>query len=392
MKKTIILLATLFLVSCATVQKQNGAENATDLELQPASFAQLPGWQNDNAQAALIAFQKSCGVMEKRGTSASISPTAIGGTNADWLPICHASHNATDAKSFFESWFTPYRMTTSFGDEGLFTGYYESMLQGSLTKTAAYNVPLYRRPSDLVMVELGDFRPALKGQRIAGKVLDGKLKPYADRAAIDRGALAGQKLEIVWVNDADAAFFVQVQGSGRVLLTDGRVLHIGYDGQNGYPYTAIGRELIARGELTKDNVSLQTIDAWLKSHPSQAQELREKNPSYVFFKILDEGTKGPGGPVGAQGVALTPEHSLAVDPKYIPYGAPVFLSAAHPLGGQIQHLLIAQDTGGAIIGPVRGDVFWGTGPQAEQAAGIMKSRGKAWILLPKTLQGQRSVK
>jgi membrane-bound lytic murein transglycosylase A len=387
MKKPIILLAALFLVSCATVQHQNGAENASDLELQPVSFTQLPGWQNDNADQALTAFQKSCAVMMKRGANASVSPAAIGGTVNDWAPACHAS-NTTNAKAFFETYFNPYRMTTSMGDEGLFTGYYESMLSGSLTKTAIYNVPLYRRPSDLVLVELGDFRPALKGQHIAGKVLDGKLKPYADRAAIDRGALAGQNLEIVWVNDADAAFFVQVQGSGRVHLTDGRMLHIGYDGQNGYPYTAIGRELIARGELTKDNVSLQTIDAWLKSHPSQAQELREKNPSYVFFKILDEGS----GPVGAQGVALTPEHSLAVDPKFIPYGAPVFLNAAHPLGGQIRHLLIAQDTGGAIIGPVRGDVFWGTGSQAEQAAGVMKSRGPAWILLPKTLTGARSVR
>jgi membrane-bound lytic murein transglycosylase A len=388
MKKITVIFLSLFLISCASVKTQNGAENANDLELQPVSFSQLPGWQNDNAQAALAAFQKSCAVMVKRGAAASVSPIAIGGTIGDWMQACNASTGSANAKQFFETYFNPYRMNTSNGDEGLFTGYYESMLQGSLTKTAIYNVPLYRRPSDLVMVELGDFRPALKGQRIAGKVIDGKLKPYADRAAIDRGALAGQKLEVVWVNDADAAFFVQVQGSGRVQLTHGHVLHIGYDGQNGYPYTAIGRELIARGELTKDNVSLQTINAWLKSHPTQAQELREKNPSYVFFKVLDEGN----GPAGAQGVALTPEHSLAVDPKYIPYGAPVFLSATHPLGGQIQHLLIAQDTGGAIIGPVRGDVFWGTGSQAEQAAGLMKSRGNAWILLPKTLSGARSVR
>jgi membrane-bound lytic murein transglycosylase A len=383
-----IILATLLLASCATVQNKQGAENASDLSLEPASFSQLPGWQNDNPQAALTAFQKSCAVMIKRGNTATVSPTAIGGTIGDWQQACSAAPVATNAKTFFETYFTPYHMITSNGDEGLFTGYYESMLQGSLTKTAEYNVPLYKHPADLVMVELGDFRPTLKGQRIAGKVIDGKLKPYADRAAIDRGALAGQNLEVVWVNDADAAFFVQVQGSGRVHLTNGQVLHIGYDGQNGHPYQAIGRELIARGELTKENVSLQTINTWLKSHPSQAQELREKNPSYVFFKVIEEDK----GAVGAQGVALTPERSLAVDPKFIPYGTPIFLNAPHPLGGQIRHLLIAQDTGGAITGPVRGDVFWGTGSQAEQAAGLMKSRGQAWILLPKTLTGTRSAK
>lgn len=390
-KKSAIVFAALLLASCASFKMggKNGAENATDLTLFAVSYSSIPGWQNDNQTASLNAFRKSCAPMMKRSAATPVAPTAIAGTIADWTPACNAAQTATDAKAFFQNYFNAYQMNTSNGTTGLFTGYYVSMLQGSPVKTTEYNVPLYKRPADLVMVELGDFRPALKGQRIAGKVTtDGKLKPYADRAAIDRGALAGKNLEVLWVNDADAAFFVQVQGSGNVHMTDGRIVHIGYDGQNGHPYNAIGRELIARGELTKETVSLQTINQWLKSHPSQAQALRDKNPSYVFFKIMEEGR----GAVGAQGVALTPERSLAVDPKFIPYGAPVFLNAPHPLGGVIQRLVVAQDTGGAIVGPVRGDVFWGAGPQAEQAAGLMKSRGNAWILLPKTLTGTRSVK
>ena len=388
-KHSLALLAVLFLASCAAVKPggKGGAENATDLSLERVSFSQLPGWQNDNQSASLVAFKKSCGAMMKRSAATTVAPTAVAGTIANWQPACAAANTATNPKVFFETYFNAYAMNTSKGDTGLYTGYYVSMLQGSLTKTAEYNVPLYKRPSDLVMVELGEFRPSLKGQRIAGKVLDGKLKPYADRAAIDRGALAGKDLEILWVNDADAAFFVQVQGSGRVQLPDGRVVAIGYDGQNGHVYNAIGRELIARGELTKENVSLQTINAWLKSHPSQAQALRDKNPSYVFFKMMDK----DGGAVGAQGVPLTAERSLAVDPKFIPYGAPVYLNAPHPLGGTIQRLLVAQDTGGAITGPVRGDVFWGTGAMAEQAAGKMKSRGQGWLLLPKTLTGKRGI-
>ncbi len=387
-----VLAFALGLASCSTIKSVSptgGAENATDLTLSPVAFSALPNWQNDNTENAFAAFKKSCAVMMKRDASTPVAPTAVAGRIADWQPACRATATAPNAKQFFETYFQPYQMQTSNGSNGLFTGYYQSMLQGSHVKTAIYNVPLYKRPSDLVMVELGEFRPALKGQRIAGRVLDGKLKPYESRAQIDRGALAGKNLELIWVNDADSAFFVQVQGSGRVQMTDGSVVSIGYDGQNGHPYNAIGRELIARGELTKENVSLQTINAWLKSHPSQAQALRDKNPSYVFFKVTDD----KAGAVGAQGVGLTPMRSLAVDPRFIPYGAPVFLDVNHPVqpGRRIDQLLIAQDTGGAIRGPVRGDMFWGIGPDAEAAAGAMKSRGSAWVLLPKTLSGTRKV-
>lgn len=387
LKKSVIVALALVLSGCAGFDFGMGrkAEDAKALTLSPVSFASVPGWQQDDQSQALVAFRKSCAVMMKRDPNASVSPTVIAGRIADWLPACRAAQGNVLPKAFFQQYFNAYVMNTPLGNNGLFTGYYETMLRGSTTRTARYNVPLYRTPSDLVMVDLGEFRPSMKGERIAGKLVGNKLRPYADRAAIETGALSGKGLEIAWVDDADAAFFLHIQGSGRVLLEDGRQLRVGYDGQNGHVYYAIGRELIKRGELTKENVSLQTIRQWLRAHPQEAVALRRMNPSFVFFRVLETTT---GGPVGAQGVALTPARSLAVDPKFVPYGAPVFISAQNPLDDKktIQRLMIAQDTGGAIRGPVRGDMFWGTGPQAEQVAGVMKSRGKAWLLLPKSVR------
>jgi membrane-bound lytic murein transglycosylase A len=236
------------------------------------------------------------------------------------------------------------------------------------------------------MVDLGRFRPDLKGKRIAGKVVDGSLVPYPDRREIEAGALSGRKLEIVWVDDPVGAFFLHVQGSGRVRLADGGELRLGYAAQNGHPYTAIGRELIDRGELRSEDVSLQTIRAWLEAHPGQARELMERNASYVFFQQV----KGEG-PLGAQGVPLTPGRSLAVDLNFVPLGVPLWLvaGAPSPLEGEpdrkLRRLVVTQDTGGAIRGPIRGDVFWGFGEEAEAIAGRMKHRGRYWMLLPKTL-------
>jgi membrane-bound lytic murein transglycosylase A len=379
----------LFLAACAgnPVQQKTGEDR--EAIYTPVSFQDLPGWQNDPLKDVQSALLKSCSVFQKRGSGATVAPTALAGTVNDWLPACEAITRMTNIRAAIESNFTPYRVTTPVKQNGLFTGYYEKQLRGSLTKNAVYNVPLYKRPPELVMVDLGLFRPAMKGERIAGKVVDGNLKPYASRADIDNGALSGRGLELLWVNDADAAFFLAVQGSGRVTLDNGKVIRVGYDGQNGHIYYAIGKELIARGELTPENVSLQTIDAWLKAHPTQAAALRQKNPSYVFFKTIEGGE----GAIGAQGVALTPTRSLAVDPRFIPYGAPVWLDAQHPTQADthIQRLVIAQDTGGAIRGPIRGDFFWGIGEAAEAAAGVMKSQGTMWVLLPKTLQGARRV-
>ncbi len=231
-------------------------------------------------------------------------------------------------------------------------------------------------------MDLGDFRENLRGERIAGRVVDGRLKPMEDRAAISSGALRGRNLELVWVDDPVDAFFLHIQGSGRVVMDDGSVKRVGFDGQNGHPYVAVGRELIARGAMAREQVSMQSIRAWLKANPGEAQALMNANPSYVFFRPL-----GGEGPEGAQGVVLTPGRSLAVDRNFVPYGVPVWLDAEDPLdpAARVSRLMVAQDTGGAIRGPVRGDVFWGHGADAEERAGRMRSRGTYWLLLPRTV-------
>lgn len=389
MKKSVLFSAVLSLAisACQTMPIKGNttqAENATSVTLTQTPFAQLPGWQQDQQQEALVALKKSCGLFLKRAPETPVHPTELAGKISDWQTACNAVTNfvgdASAARAMLENNFNAYRMDTPNGKNGLFTGYYETMLNGSRVKTARYNVPLYKRPADLVMVDLGEFRPSLKGERIAGKVVAGNLKPYATRAQIESGALNNQNLEIVWVDDADAAFFLHIQGSGRVHLEDGTEIRVGYDGQNGQVYNAIGKELIARGELTPETTNLESIRAWLKAHPTEAVALRQTNPSYIFFKVLDGE-----GPLGAQGLALTPERSMAVDPRFIAYGTPVWLDIPHPTQStRIERLMIAQDTGGAIRGPVRGDFFWGAGAQAERNAGYMKSRGQAWVLLPKT--------
>jgi len=224
------------------------------------------------------------------------------------------------------------------------------------------------------------FREDLKGRRIAGRVIDGKLKPYESREEIVAGDYHHNDKVIVWVDNAVDAFFVQIQGSGIVELAEGGTMRIGYAGQNGHPYYAIGRELIKREQLTKENVSLQTIRAWLEANPDQADEIMNTNASYVFFRELESE-----GPIGGEGIALTAGRSLAIDRSLLAYGMPIWTDIAPPIEGigQIQKLMVTQDTGGAIRGPVRGDVFWGYGAQAEKLAGPMKSKGRYWILLPK---------
>jgi len=284
------------------------------------------------------------------------------------------------ARRFFEDWFTAYRVSDAGNPNGLFTGYYEPLLNGSLQRTARYSVPLYRKPGDLVSVNLGDFSQDLKGKQITGRLSGNRLVPYAERAAIERGALQGKNLELLWVDDPVDAFFLQIQGSGQVRLPDGRIVRVGYAGKNGQPYFAIGRDLVARGILTRENVSLQTIRAWLEANPGEAQALMNKNRSYVFFRSVQGA-----GPIGAQGVPLTPDHSMAVDRRFIPLGAPLWLDTTDPLmpGVPLRRLVIAQDTGGAIKGVVRGDLFWGAGDRAREGAGKMKQPGRYYILLPR---------
>lgn len=375
----ILLSFLLLLVGCADMPE----EKKPELVLKPARYADLPGWQNDNLSAALPALEKSCARIVKADPARTFGPLEAAGTYERWQVSCGAlaGVNPSDVAAlrlFFETYFQPWQATADGNPDGLFTGYYEASLRGSRTRSERYRYPLHARPDDLVMVQLGDFRDELKGQRIAGRVIGGNLKPYETRQQIVTGNWPHNDKVLVWVDDAVDAFFVQIQGSGVVELDDGSIMRIGYAGQNGHVYYAIGRELIKREYLTKENVSMQSIREWLAAHPDEADEIMNTNESYVFF------AENAAGATGGEGVVLTPERSLAIDRSIIPYGMPVWLDAEMPDGqGRLQRLMMAQDTGGAIRGPVRGDVYWGYGARAETLAGPMKSKGQYWFLLPK---------
>ncbi len=370
-----LILAAL-LAACTPEDKPTPAEPF--LQLTAVSFADLSGWRHDDQSQALGALARSCTRLLSLPDERAMG---VAGRVADWWPLCTAlAAGPADARAFFEHWFRAYAAADGRQREGLFTGYYEASLQGSLTPSDRFATPLHRRPQDLVSVNLGDFREALAGERIAGHVVDGRLYPYAERSDIAGGALDTRALEIVWVDDPVDAFFLHIQGSGRVELDDGRTLRVGYAAQNGHPYTAVGRVLIARGEVSRAAMSMQAIRAWLDANPQQAQALMNENASYVFFSVL-EGD----GPLGAQGVALTAGRSLAVDRRFVPLSVPVWLDSTTPDGARLQRLMIAQDTGGAIRGPVRGDVYWGHGDAAAEIAGRMKSAGNAYLLLPRGL-------
>ncbi|MES2729031.1 MAG: murein transglycosylase A [Pseudomonadota bacterium] len=380
MRSLVILAAALTLSACATSDTTPPTDkSAVPLSFTKADWTQLPDWQRDNVAAALPALKTSCARIMKRTASQDMGRHARFGTVAQWTPGCQALQAAADdtgVRRALQSHFIPWQAIGNTDGEGLFTGYYEASLNGSLTRTGPYQTPLHARPTDLVQVDLGDFRPELKGQRIAGRVTDGRLKPFEDRATIIK---QNREVPLIWVDDPIGAFFLQIQGSGVVRLTDGTTRRIGFDGQNGHVYTAIGKELAAAGHMRLEDVSMPAIRDWLRAHPDKAAEMMNRNKSYVFFKEMDQ----PGA-VGGEGVVLTPGRSLAVDYTKWAYGVPVWLDAAPAKAGQpaVRRLMVAQDTGGAIRGPVRGDVFWGFGPAAEDNAGHMKSPGRLWALLP----------
>lgn len=386
------LLASFMLAGCTTFNWPPQVKPIDHLTLTESSFDQLPGWDDDAQGRAVIALQRSCESLMKRDADDSLGVGDFAGTVGQWQAVCEDLDDALPltnegARSFFEDHFIPYEMQGRNGPEGLFTGYYEPTLHGSYRKHDSYTIPIYGRPDDLVTVNLGDFKPALAGEHIIGRVDNDKnVVPYYDRAQIEDGALAGEHDEIVWVDNAVDAFFLHIQGSGRIMMDDGSVLRVGYAAENGKPYTAIGAALVARGALDKDDVSMQSIRAWLEQNAVDAADVMDLNRSYIFFRKLT-GDNGPfDGPLGAEGVPLTPRRSLAVDKKIVPYGVPIWLDAEDPDGGaNIQRLMVAQDTGGAIIGAVRGDFFWGSGEEAAHKAGLMKSKGHAWVLLPNTV-------
>lgn len=362
------------------VQKDQGAV------FTPTSFEKIKGWNTDDMEGAMAAFKRSCARIVKGDPNAAFGPQPVSGLYKDWQAPCDTLMDDAyrNPRAFFETWFTPWIVKDrSRKKEGLFTGYYEPELEGARYRFGDSRYPLLKRPKDLVMVDLGSFRDDLKGRRIAGRVIDGKLRPYETRAQIMRGALSFENAKpLVWVKNPVDAFFLHIQGSGRVVFEDGDYMRVGYDGQNGHPYYAIGRALIKRGVLTQEEVSLQSIRKYLEAHPKEAIEIMTLNPSYIFFRELEDE-----GPLGAEGIVLTPERSLAVDRTNIPYGAPVWIDIETPVEGEatLRQLMIAQDTGGAIRGAVRGDVFWGHGKRAAYMAGHMKAQGRMFVLLPKSI-------
>jgi membrane-bound lytic murein transglycosylase A len=362
------------------------------MDYRPVPFTALEGWEQDDHSAALAAFLRSCDRIDTWPVGRRLSGRdGIAGNASDWTGVCDAAQALKleipdQARLFFEQYFRAVSVRFGGQTEGLFTGYYEPLLRGSRVRGGANTHPLYGRPRDLVSVNLGEFSDDLKGQRIVGRLQGQRLRPYPERQRIAAGALAGKGLEIVYVDDPVDAFFLQIQGSGRVRLGNGEEIRLGYAAGNGRRYFAIGRELIKRGVLSQENVSMQSIRAWLTAHPLQGRKVMDMNPSYIFFREL----KGPG-PLGAMGVALSPGRSIAVDHGLIPLGIPIWLQASHPAAGPDQkneplhRLVLAQDTGGAIKGGVRGDLFWGHGARAAAIAGRMKNAGRWFLLLPRAL-------
>ncbi len=351
-------------------------------ELESVPFSALPGWPDPQLAEALPAFRRSCAILLERPDEQPLGPPQAGRI-ADWRPICAELDTIGDQpafQAFLERAFIPYIVHDGGEPYGLFTGYFEAELRGARRPDATYNVPIYRRPADLVTVELGAFREDLAGESIVGRVEDQRFVPYHQRGAIDDGVLTGRNLELLWLADPIDAFVLHVQGSGRVILPDGTVVRIGYAANNGHTYHSIGRELIDRGALTLSEASWQGIRRWVEDNPGEARDLLAANPRYVFFRVI-EGE----GPIGALGVPLTAGRSLAVDPRHVPLGVPVWLDTVMPNSDQpLQRLMLAQDKGGAITGVVRGDFFWGYGAPALAQAGKMKSRGRYFLLLPKS--------
>lgn len=338
---------------------------------EPIAWSELPGWNEGRPAEAWPQLRLTC---------ARLAPRA-----AHWRRICDDATLFPDpsddvARAFFETRFAPHMVRTDDGETGLVTGYYEPLLEGRREKNGRFRYPLYGAPDDLVTVELGALYPELAGRRLRGRLLGRRVVPYLNRAEIEAQPLTAPVL--AWVDDPVALFFLHIQGSGRVRFPDGETLRVGYIDQNGHPYVAIGRTLVEGGVLAPEAVDMPAIRAWLAANPDQAADVLRSNPSYIFFAPRDADLPGP---LGALEVPLLAERSAAVDPKHIPLGSPIWVDTTLPGdGAAYRRLLFALDTGGAIKGPVRADVFFGYGREAEDRAGRMKQPGRIYALLPAT--------
>jgi membrane-bound lytic murein transglycosylase A len=377
-----LLMLGFTLAACRTPPMRPATATATTvppvMRFEPVGWEALPGWHEDDITQGWPALLASC--------NAPRMPAA-------WTAFCRAAaqvapRDAAGQRALLMAQLRAYRVITESQDEkrerrdaGLITGYYEPVLKGARKRGGAYQTPLYAVPDDLVTVELGDLFPALKGERIRGRLQGRRVTPYPDRAQLVDGKLLSGR-EIVWVDSTIDAFFLQIQGSGRVQLDDGSTLRLAFADVNGHPYRAIGRYLVERGELTVEQATAPGLRQWLAEHPARQNEVFNSNPSVVFFREEKLGDPAVG-PRGSLTVPLTAERSLAIDPRLLPLGAPFFLATTHPVSSApLQRMVVAQDTGGAIRGALRADLFWGLGAEAGEAAGRMRHDGALWLLWP----------
>ncbi len=408
--RAIALAAAVLLAACQVAPPRKSVlpprvtpqiKTITVARYERVDFRELPIVAEADVMAAWPALVASCRAFERNRAR-----------HAAWLGICAdlATVPTVDAlvlRGFLAQRFDAWRMFAitredsapdgseprlfETVDRGRITGYYEPLLNGSRQAVAPFTIPLYRAPDDLLSIELGALAPELQGRRLRGRIDGRRVVPYWTRAEIENGErLRGA--ELVWVDDPIAAFFLQIQGSGRVRLTDGSVVRVGYADVNGHPYRSIGRVLIDRGELAFEQASMQGIQSWARANPARLRELLDQNASYVFFRELPLGDPNAG-PIGAFNVALTPGYSIAVDPKFVPLGAPLVIRTTHPdTSASLERLVLAQDTGGAIRGPLRFDLFWGFGAEAGATAGKQRHDAAAWLLLPRGVKPEELLK
>jgi len=334
----------------------------------PADWQDLPAVSEDDLLAGFQSWRSGCEKLTR---------------NPVWAPVCEAAatvpNDPSHVRAFLQQRLQVYGMRSAQNSaDGLITGYYEPIYYGSLERAGAANVPVYGVPPDMVTVDLANVYPELKGKRLRGRLEGNVLKPYDTADTIYRNG--AQAPVLAWLTDPMDLQFLQIQGSGRIQLADGRLLRVGYADQNGHPYRPIGRWLVEQGELKKEDVTMGAIHAWAQAHPERVPELLASNPSYVFFSTRPDSNEGPRGSLN---VPLTAGYSVAIDRKVIPLGSLLWLSTTRPDGNPVIRPVAAQDTGGAITGEVRADLFWGTGPLAGQLAGDMKQKGQIWLLWPK---------
>jgi membrane-bound lytic murein transglycosylase A len=388
-RRLLASVAVAMLGLAATAQAGREPWRLPDSQLEPAKWADVAGWTTDDHLAAFSALQASCRPFLKTRRLSDTRPVSLA-----LAEVCRRAAGvrpvrSDDARAFFEDNFRPVRISRLGETEGFLTGYYEPIVDGSRFPSPEFPVPLYRRPRDLIAVGYKPGSDAFpnKGVQVVRRNAKNEIVPYHDRAAIEDGALDGQKLEICWLRDPFEALTISIQGSARVILEDGTPLRINYDAHNGYPYTAVGRVLIERNHVPRDEMSMQRIREWMAANPVEAREVRASNRSYVFFRIT--GLSNEGEPRGAQGVPLTPLRSIAVDKIHV-YGTPFFIEANLPIDAPrpttpFRRLMIAQDTGSAIVGPARADLYWGAGTDAARIAGRIRHAGRFVMLLPREL-------